>query len=503
MVVLGTYNTRFRLLNDRTVDLLLLGDTHTIEREVRERTTGAGFTFSSPYYYDGMAYFGNENLVECAEKQQRYDDCSPLLICAGQESTSHDFVQSSFPSDFLMVSSSLDEMTEMLWNDTCNVIATDRSYLLNLASSDENSDRKFIVGNMLLTKEPLAIVTRNNDREFSDIINWVVQALFYGEEQGLTKDSSLCQNYSNLTSHHVSDLNFMNAVYCVGNYGEIISEVEQNHRGMNQINNGTTGMLYATPFGELENEDGDLITSTTGDTILDNIRMEQGSLNCGVVFPDDFDGEITTSDKLVGMSVEYCRTLAAALFNGNSETVIFFTFSGSDSSSFVALNNGTIDVLAGGRVEQKYDFESSPSFRGFQFSTPYYFGNETRDDDVSFFSLATREDDVLFSSFVNCIVLATIYAQEKGIKIEEGKEMPSMTIFGSQFNWALRDAIAYSGSYDQIYTKSFGGLSSVLLNFFNSISQHDTNKTADEEAGRNYLNERGGPQIHSFPGLSP
>mmetsp|Transcript_35231 Transcript_35231/g.61868 ORF Transcript_35231/g.61868 Transcript_35231/m.61868 type:complete len:476 (-) Transcript_35231:287-1714(-) len=475
MVVLGTYNTRFRLLNDRTVDLLLLGDTHTIEREVRERTTGAGFTFSSPYYYDGMAYFGNENLVECAEKQQRYDDCSPLLICAGQESTSHDFVQSSFPSDFLMVSSSLDEMTEMLWNDTCNVIATDRSYLLNLASSDENSDRKFIVGNMLLTKEPLAIVTRNNDREFSDIINWVVQALFYGEEQGLTKNSSLCQNYTNLTSHHVSDLNFMNAVYCVGNYGEIIFDGEQNNRGMNQINNGTTGMLYATPFGDLKNENGYFFSSNTRDALLDNIRNAQGSLNCGVVVPDDFH---------VGMSVEYCRTLAAALFNGNSERVNFLTFSGNDNSSFVALNNGTIDVLAGGRVEKKHDFVSSLSVGGFVFSTPYYYGNESAEDDVSVFSLATREDDEIFSSFVNCVVLATIYAWENGIRREERKEMPLMSIFGSEFNWALRDAIYYSGSYDQIYTKHFGDV-------------------LEENRGRNILNNKGGPQIHSFPGLSP
>ena len=31
-----TIGNRFRQLNDRTVDLLLHGDTHTIEREVRE-----------------------------------------------------------------------------------------------------------------------------------------------------------------------------------------------------------------------------------------------------------------------------------------------------------------------------------------------------------------------------------------------------------------------------------------------------------------------------------
>ena len=96
-----------------------------------------------------------------------------------------------------------------------------------------------------------------------------------------------------------------------------------------------------------------------------------------MVVPNGSGGEIVTSDKLFGMSVEYCRTLAAALFYGDSSLVNLITFSENDSSSFVALNNGTIDVLAGGRVEWKYEFESSPSDGGFQFSTPYYYGNET------------------------------------------------------------------------------------------------------------------------------
>ena len=96
-----------------------------------------------------------------------------------------------------------------------------------------------------------------------------------------------------------------------------------------------------------------------------------------MIVPDYFDEQIRESDKIVGMSVEYCRILTAVLFNGDSKVVNLPTFSENDNSSFGALNNGTIDVLAGGRVEQKYDFESSPSFGGFQFSTPYFFGSET------------------------------------------------------------------------------------------------------------------------------
>ncbi len=90
----------------------------------------------------------------------------------------------------------------------------------------------------------------------------------------------------------------------------------------------------------------------------------------------------------------------------------------------------------------------------------------------------------MFSSFVNCIVLATIYAQENGIEKKRSNEMPLVSTFGRELRWALRDAIAYSGSYDQIY----------VANFDNATQKN---------RGQNVLNDAGGPQIHSFPGLLP
>ena len=339
--------------------------------------TGSGFTFSSPYDYDGLAYFGDERFVRCAEEEQRYGNCSSLKICVQEKSIFLDFLQRSFPLRFVTATSSLQDSFERLSNRTCNVLTTDRGALTGV-SSDKSKLNGHVAGDKFLTKEPHAIVTRNTDREFSDVVNWVVQALFYGEEQGLTKDASRCQNYTNLTSDHPSELNFLNAVYCVGNYGEIYPNNEI--RGMNQINDGTTGMIYATPFGELENLSGDLgAVDATDDMFLEdisNIRTNQ-LLNCGVVVPDGFDGKISESRELFGMSVDYCRGLAAALFDGNHEAVNFTTFSENDASSFAALDEGTIDVLGGGRIERKYDFGSPPLLRGVHFSTPYYYGNET------------------------------------------------------------------------------------------------------------------------------
>lgn len=291
------------------------------------------------------------------------------------DSSAFDLLQLTFPLRFLMATSSSQDSTERLSNGTCNVVAALRSFLQTEASNDESKHRGHVVGEKLLTQDPHAIVTRNTDEEFSDVVNWVVQALFYGEEQGLTKNSSFCQNYTNLTLNHPSDLNFLNAVHCVGNYGEIYP-VNQT-RWRNQINDGYTGMLYATPFGELENLSSDLsVIDATDDKYLEDIRKSQ-RLNCGVVVPDGVDGNISESRELFGMSVDYCRVLAAALFDGDREAVNFTTFSENDSNSFAALNDGTIDVLAGGRIEKKYDFGIPQLLRGVHFSTPYYYGNET------------------------------------------------------------------------------------------------------------------------------
>ena len=136
--------------------------------------------------------------------------------------------------------------------------------------------------------------------------------------------------------------------------------------------------------------------------------------------------------------------------------------------------------------------------------------------DVSFFALATREDNIYFSSFVNCVVSATIHAHENSITKKKGKEMPLLSMFGSEMKWALRDAISYSGSYDEIHAKNFPRndeqiFSQALGQTCQAIKDNtitngwceatDFNKLLQENIrGRNDLN-KGGPQIHSFPGL--
>ena len=434
-------------------------------------STGYGFTFSSPIYYDGLTFAGNERFVRCAEEQKRYAECSALSICVEASTSYYAFLKRAFPSDYIRMGSSLEHVTKMLLDGECNVLASADSSIRCVAmEDDEFRERDFTVRTKMLTKEPHAIVTNNDDRAFSDAVNWVVRALMFGEEQGLAKDPSRCRVDAGASSSRAADLPYLNAVFCVGNYREILPSGLHNP-GMNEDNRGT-GMLYALPFGNL---DRDTFSTRMAQSItLARLRKEM-SLRCGLVVPSGFEGNVT--DGLVGMGVDYCRALAASIFVGDMNALDILTFTETDDSSALSLANGTIDVLVGATIQQDYDFDTSPASVSLHFSTPYYYGNSSTGNDIPFYSIATRESDAMFCSFVNSIVLATIYAQEENIQKVDSDKMPFAPIFGEELAWALKDAIAYSGSYDEMYARNFG---------------HQAYR------GRNTVN-KGGPLMLSLP----
>ena len=94
----------------------------------------------------------------------------------------------------------------------------------------------------------------------------------------------------------------------------------------------------------------------------------------------------------------------------------------------------------------------------------------------------TRQKDGMFSSFVNCIVLSTIYATSEGIDKNNSFAMPSVTIFGMDMLWALKDAISANGNFDEMFSSNFDD--------------------EDDIRGRNHLNSHQHPQLLDLPGLN-
>jgi hypothetical protein len=218
-------------------------------------------------------------------------------------------------------------------------------------------------------------MTRPEDHEWSSIVNWVAQALFFGERQGITKNSSMCQRTSGTLNLSWPVLNYLNAVYCVGNYAELYdgSELAESDRtAINTINNGTS-MLYVIPNGNLRN-DNDRTFYSLSETFASIKR--RGSLNCGLLVQDGYDeDDVTASERLFGMGVNYCETLVSSMLHGNIDAANFIAFQDAEVS-LEALNNKTIDVLLGVSADMTRNF-GNRGLEGVSFSTPYFYGNQT------------------------------------------------------------------------------------------------------------------------------
>jgi len=405
--------------------------------------------------------------VICAEKKRRYAECELLSICVLQGTTHSDFISAIFPSNFYRIGFSFEEMIAMMFNDTCNVIGVEEFSIFDSELEKLIKNGEYVLGNKSLTKEPLSAVTRNEDREWSDIVTWAIRALIQGEMNGLMRNPQLCNNDTILESNSTR-LNYDQSVYCVGNYGEIFNRRfgENKRSSMNTINKGSP-MIYSTPLGNIfgTKNDFQVMEEVIDGGVLKLVKSRKGDvLRCGVVVSFD-DVNIT--------SVDYCHVLAAALFNGDFEAVEFLTFRENDDIAYESLSHGIIDALAGAVVNFEGDVD-----RGFSYSTPYYYRD--KESSVDCYAFATRGDDTLFSSFLNAMVITTIHAQEIGATRKTSTRMPLTSLFGNKFLWAMRDAVSYGGNYDEIYINNFG-LKSVR--------------------GRNEVNSQSGPQLLTRPGI--
>ena len=96
------------------------------------------------------------------------------------------------------------------------------------------------IGSKIFTKDPLAIMTRKGDRQWSVIMDLVLQALFYGEKYGLQKSNGLGRSDGECTKKTddspPTGQDFLNAIYCVGNYKEIFDRNLKNSGPRTEIN---------------------------------------------------------------------------------------------------------------------------------------------------------------------------------------------------------------------------------------------------------------------------
>jgi len=154
-----------------------------------------------------------------------------------------------------------------------DAVSTDLTILSSRIPTLSNPSEHQILDDVL-SKEPLALITDENQSEWSDVVRWITYALVQSEEYGITSanidelianntDSNL-DNDSNTAIRQFLGLegnlgeslglpnNFaVNVIKAVGNYGEIYDR----HFSSNVLRRGSNklaaefGLQYAPPFG--------------------------------------------------------------------------------------------------------------------------------------------------------------------------------------------------------------------------------------------------------------
>ncbi|CAB9520228.1 extracellular solute-binding protein [Seminavis robusta] len=459
------------------VDIDPAGTTHTMKRDTRRQN---GLAFAAPYFYDGLRVLGDPFFVACLEDEgfKHVEECEDIRICVGDQSSHLAFALTVLPRRMLLPQQSHLEVITGFIEHTCNVFLYENVGEQTMQDLGMEEGRPFAVSDTIFAREPLAWTIDDGDAQWGDFVNMILQSLLVAEKEGLTRSTA---KQFPTTEVFGSSYRFMfqHALQAVGNYGEIherFLEPVMPRAPINQLNNGSTGLLYSHPIG--------MFSSTTADEEsvlgprLENI-LSRGRLRCGVRFGRPGFAVQHADTTSVGMDTDLCRAIAASLFHGNTDAVDFIQVDES-SDGYRGLRDGELDVLAGATWNMENDVREPTTDLGFAFSQPYFYGYSEQEDN---FCLATMQDDQDFSAYVYWVVSAIVYAEEQSIGQLSHNGMPLIPMYGKKMQRMFRDAVFGVGNYAEIYSRNVEGVI--------------------PRSGRNLLNptQHSGPQHYPIPGM--
>ena len=304
---------RFLSLAEKRVDIVARTSTHTMERNLHEvrcirsfrfhfswfgqatqqsvflfyssqPTTGMGFAFSIPYLYNGMQFAGLAPYVECAENFSTDNECANTNICALDSSTHIALIRSRNPDLAITSVIRSSDLYLQFSKGFCNVIAGEQFDVAESAGREQGYLGSIEMGKKVHSKEPLALVTRGDDPEWSDIVNWVMQALLAADEARIfSRTADSVGTASEAFGSFFQD-GFRRAIAAVGNYGEIYNRHLLSilpRPDQDRLNTGTSGLIYSFPFGSIDPDDGEFGPGPVLGGSLEAISA-RGTLVCGV-----------------------------------------------------------------------------------------------------------------------------------------------------------------------------------------------------------------------------
>lgn len=254
---------KYPSLISKQVDVLARNSTWTFSRDV-----DMPINFPAINYYDGQGFMVNSKKLPEVKSAK---DLNGATICVQAGTTTELNLADYFSTNNMqyepLVFDKFSEVNAAYDAGRCDAYTTDRSSLYGVRLQlSEPSDHTVL--DDLVSREPLAVMVRDDDKEWETIVRWVHNVLLNAEEFGVTKanvEEMTKSNNPNVRrflgvekgAELGKNLNLSNqwivqVIKGTGNYGEIFDRslgegsLLKIPRGLNaQWNAG--GLMYAIP----------------------------------------------------------------------------------------------------------------------------------------------------------------------------------------------------------------------------------------------------------------
>lgn len=442
---------RFWMLANRSVDVLTQTVTHTMGRDVYESSAEAGFTFTTPYFYSGVAFGGLPDMVSCAESYASGTEpemnCDQLKVCVTFGTTHVSNTKRLLPESISVVTTvSIPDAVNKFAYGRCNVFVAEPISMAEEELRSKGYSGAYKVGHKLFSREPLALVTNDGEPEWSALVNTVVNVFFFAEAMGMTRSNA----NDALDEANDSDLIMLASLIVseLGNYGEMYETYIEDvipRTGVNTLYQneglGTTGLLYSMPYGDLDTTGPPPALSESLGAIL-----SRGHVRCGVKSRPGFAEHV--NGIWSGFDVDMCRGIAAALFGQTEDHIVFEDLAGT-GSDYYSLINDDVDIVAGSLVTLDAVYKESTTGHAYSFSPSYFY-----DSSGHSYAMATIGKESQWSDFVYWVVMTTIYAEENGVGQDSLDLVPLVDLFGNDLQSMLRNTVNATGPYSDVYARS-------------------------------------------------
>lgn len=255
-------STRFEALRDGTVDALFDSTTWTVGRDA-----GTGVAFTLPVFHDGQGFVAHRR-----HGWTTLADVPAATVCVSSNSTS----QASLADHTRRTGQALTPLVFDSWTvrwdafltGRCELMTTDRAVLVTHVPERVEDPQNYVVFPDVISKEPLSVAVRDDDRAWFDAVQWTLFALIAAEELEVTAATAAALRET-ATHPEVRRLLgaegdvgtalgldaewALRAITAGGNYGEIFAATLGDDsrfglgRGANALwNQG--GLIFAPPF---------------------------------------------------------------------------------------------------------------------------------------------------------------------------------------------------------------------------------------------------------------